>query len=162
MDRTELGSGLSPGHILNSVVSNIIEINRRSVFSLIEARELLPVIFRITKNYAQKVEALIGRLEALPIGNDSLVTTLETQVNSFIQEWQDKVQKLGALPKGMWIADFDSGDGYYCWKFPERNIEFWHKYSDGYSKRVRVEDKTRPISIFGSTPVTLRPSEHLE
>lgn len=143
----------------------IIEINRRSVFSLEEAQELLHVIFRITKMYAEKVEALIGRLDTLPTGNEGLATSLETQVNSLIQEWQTKIQKLGALPKGLWIADFDSGDGYYCWKYPERKIEFWHKYTDGFTKRLRVAERVEPIPIHDRlrqkvlSPISLRPPE---
>ena len=143
----------------------VIEINRKSVFSLDEAQELLAVVFRITKQYGEKVEALIERLDTLPVGNDALTSSLEVQVNSLIQDWQNKVQKLGALPKGLWIADFDSGDGYYCWKYPERRIEFWHKYTDGYSKRVRVTDRFQPIPLHDRlrpkpfAPISLRPSE---
>jgi hypothetical protein len=152
---------------------DIIEINRRHVFTLDEAQELLPVVFRITKSYSQKVEGLIERLESLGGHNEELVNGLESQVNQLIQDWQNKVQKLGALPKGLWIADFDAGDGYYCWKFPERGIEFWHRYNDGYSKRMRVADRRKPVSIqdrlqdrlrkkiFSITPppLTLQPTE---
>jgi len=141
----------------------IIEINRQSVFSLEEAQELLGVIFRITKQYSEKVEGLISRLDTLPPGSDALASSLETQVNGLISEWQTKVQKLGAMPKGLWIADFDSGDGYYCWKYPERKIEFWHKYTDGYSKRVRVAEMASPIPLHDRLRQrvlsTLRPPE---
>lgn len=146
-------------------MDHIIEINRRSVFSLEEAQELLPVVFKITKAYSQKVEALIERLESLNGLNEATTNSLETQVNSLIQEWQTKVQKLGALPKGLWIADFDSGDGYYCWKFPERGIEYWHKYTDGYSKRVRVVERRQPISLHDRmrqrtfSPISLQPQD---
>ena len=143
-------------------MDHIIEINRRSVFTHDEAQELLPIIFRITKAYSQKAEVLLARLEA--IGSQEILTTsLESQVNQLIQEWQNKVQKLGALPKGLWIADFDSGDGYFCWKFPERSIQFWHKYSDGFSKRVQVTER-RPTSLqdrikkkLFESPLTLQP-----
>jgi hypothetical protein len=152
---------------------DIIEINRRHVFTLEEAQELLPVVFRITKTYSQKVEALIERLESLGGHNEELVTSLESQVNQLIQDWQNKIQKLGALPKGLWIADFDAGDGYFCWKFPERSIEFWHRYNDGYSKRERVSDRRKPVSIqerlqdrlrkkifsIAPLPINLQPAE---
>ena len=147
----------------------IIEINRRSVFSLEEAQELLHVIIRITKSYSQKVQSLIARLDTLPPGQDHLASSLETQVNGLIQDWQNKVQKLGALPKGLWIADFDSGDGYYCWKYPESKIEFWHKYTDGFTKRLRVTDRFQPIPIHDrlrqkvmSSISSLRPPEMTE
>ena len=146
-------------------IDHVIEINRKSVFSLEEAQTLLSVIFRITKTYSERVEALIERLDTLPPGNETLMASLETQVNGLIQEWQNKVQKLGAMPKGLWIADFDSGDGYYCWKYPERSIEFWHKYTDGFTKRVRVTDRFQPIPIHDRlrqkafSPITLHPTD---
>lgn len=128
-------------------MDTIIEINRRSVFSLEEARELLPIVFRITKFYNLKVDELVHRLESIPANNEATIAALEEQINSYIQEWQTKVHKLGVMPKGLWIADFDAGDGYYCWKFPERSIEFWHRYEDGYSKRVSVEERNKPVSL---------------
>jgi hypothetical protein len=133
---------------------DIIEINRRQVFSLMEAQEILPVILKITKDHSTKVNALIERIESLGVCTEdkgvsveNLVASLEEQVNQTIQEWQCKIQKLGGLPKGLWLADFDAGDGYFCWKFPERSIEFWHTYNDGYSKRVPVSDLRRPASF---------------
>lgn len=141
---------------------DIIEINRSDVFTLEEAQELLPVIFRITKQYCQKVDQFIARSEALGIKNEELSSEFENQVSLLVQEWQGKVQKLGAHPKGLWIADFDSGDGYFCWKYPERKIEFWHKYNDGYSKRTLVSELRKPVSLqdrikkklFSVSPIT--------
>lgn len=141
----------------------IIKINRQSVFSLEEAQELLHVIFRITKQACEKVEGLIARLDTLPPGQEQLAASLEGQVNQLISEWQNKVTKLGAMPKGLWIADFDSGDGYYCWKYPERKIEFWHKYTDGFSKRMRVAEVGGAIPLHDrlrqKVLSTLRPPE---
>lgn len=135
----------SRGEILNPLIG----INRRSVFSLDEARALLPIVFRITRVYSRKVEELIERLDVLSGHNEALISALESQVNELIQDWQNKVQKLGALPKGLWIADFDAGDGYYCWKFPECTIEYWHDYNDGYTKRVSVDERVRVRSMRG-------------
>lgn len=122
-------------------MGRIVEINRRSIFSFAEAQELLPVIFRITKQYSERVQSLIEQLEALGGQREELVGQLEDRVNEVITEWQNKVTKLGVQPKGLWIADFDAGDGYFCWKFPEQAIAFWHSYSDGFSKRCSVEER---------------------
>jgi hypothetical protein len=146
-------------------LDSIIEINRRSVFTLEEARELLPIVHRITKFYNIKVDELVARLDSIPANNEATIAALEGQINTHIQDWQNKIQKLGVMPKGLWIADFDAGDGYFCWKFPERSIDFWHRYEDGYSKRVLVEEKNKPLSIqeklrqklFRPLPLPLHP-----
>lgn len=136
-------------------MGHIIEINGRSVFSLEEARNLLPIIFRITKSYSQKVEALLEKLESLPKSEAALELDLENEIQQLIQGWQTKVQKLGVQPKGLWIADFDSGNGYFCWKFPESDIKFWHKYEDGFSKRVRLSsrDEAEALPITSQSPL---------
>ncbi len=138
-------------------MDQVAGINWRSVFSLEEARALLPIVLRITKTYRHQVDRLIERLDSLSAGQcssiikDTKVTdalqTMEVQINHLIQEWQSKIQKLGLVPQGLWIADFDAGDGYFCWKFPEQTIQHWHRYSDGFSKRVCVTSKQKPLAI---------------
>jgi hypothetical protein len=118
---------------------NVVEFNKKKVFTLEEIQNLLPIIHKITKKYSDKVQILIRRLESLQGHNEDVVIALESKVNSYILEWQSKVEKLGGATKGLWIADFDSGDGYYCWKFPEEKILFWHGYSEGYCGRIRIE-----------------------
>jgi hypothetical protein len=138
----QLGSNMSLNQetaATTPMVDVVIGINRQSVFSLAEAQELLPIVFRITRTYSAKVQNLLGRIDAMAGARESVIQSLESQVNQLIQDWQNKVQKLGAHPKGLWIADFDSGEGYFCWKYPERKIEYWHKYSDGYSNRVKLD-----------------------
>ncbi len=121
---------------------DVIGINRKSVFSLDEARTVFPVVFRLTKSYSERVRILIQKLEAhsknKKDSNDALAEKLEAEVDRLIQDWQTKIQKLGGLPNGQWVVDFDSGDGYFCWKFPEASIEFWHHYRDGFSKRIKI------------------------
>lgn len=148
-------------------MNQIIEINRRGVFSLEEAECILPVIYRITKTYSEKVDELIERLESMTTLNEELSIALEDEANQMIEDWQAKVQKLGAEPKGLWLVDFDSGDGYFCWKYPEPRIEYWHKYTDGFSKRVHVSEKRTNTSlqellqkkISNVSAMALRPTE---
>ncbi|MBL7688061.1 MAG: DUF2203 family protein [Bdellovibrionaceae bacterium] len=114
---------------------DVVGINRRSVFNLSEARAVLPVVSRLTKQYSERVQNLIKEIEGLKTESPR-ADLLESEAGRLIQEWQSKIQKLGGLPKGMWIVDFDSGDGYFCWKFPEKSIQYWHHYRDGFTKRV--------------------------
>ncbi len=123
----------------NAVDAAIVGINRRSVFSFAEASAVLPVIQRLTKQYSERVQSMIKEIESL-LPESTRAAGLEAQADRLIQDWQAKVQKLGGLPKGMWIVDFDSGDGYFCWKFPEKSIQHWHHYRDGFTKRVLLRE----------------------
>ena len=121
------------------MVHNIVEINsRKKVFTLDEARKILPLVHRITREARQKVQACIQTLNGLPDKNCDKGRKLEAEINEAVGHWQAKLEKLGVEPKGLWVADFNSGSGYFCWRFPEEAIEFWHNYSDGFSKRTLI------------------------
>ena len=52
--------------------------------------------------------------------------------------WAEAVQDLGAEAKGLWLVDFDAGNGYYCWKHPEPTVSHYHGYDDGFAGRMKI------------------------
>src|SRR4051812_36244783 len=100
-------------------MEDVISINRRGVFSLEEARQVLPIIRRITLDISEKVDALLAELERLSKSEKKTAAFLEDEINKLIYLWNEKIRKLGAIPKGLWLVDFGFGRGYYCWKHPE-------------------------------------------
>lgn len=115
------------------------------VFSLSEATKLLPVICRITAEASRSVQRLVDCLDAMDCDGEDLVQATEDEINRQIQSWQTKVEKLGAHPKGLWVVDFDFGRGYYCWKFPEKEILYWRGPSQSFSQRTRIQTSEHPI-----------------
>lgn len=96
---------------------------------------MLPLVYRITEEYSKKVKYLMACVDAMPDKNSSRSLELQDEINSLIQKWQNKVERLGLKPKGLWLVDFDYGDGYFCWKFPETEIKYAHGYKDGFTGR---------------------------
>ncbi len=117
---------------------DIIPLNHKRIFTLDAAQEILPIIYRITENAQKEVRTLSNRMEAMKRTSGMRASELEEEINRVIERWQQKVTKLGAKPKGLWLADFDFGQGYYCWKFPEVKISFSHGYNDGFSGRLAI------------------------
>jgi hypothetical protein len=115
-------------------------INRQQgrFFSLTEAQDLLPLIYRLTEESAREVKYLVACVEALPDRKSIRATEIQNQINLIIEKWQNKLERLGAKPKGLWLADFDYGTGYYCWKFPEVKILHKHGYQDGFTGRILI------------------------
>jgi hypothetical protein len=120
-------------------LENLIEINRKKSFTLEQAESLLPLVYRLSEESSDEVSAHLNRLKAYPDKTHPIAIEIEASINAIIQKWQSKMEKLGAEPKGLWMADFDNGEGYYCWKFPENEIKFWHGYQDGFSGRILIK-----------------------
>ena len=116
----------------------IINYNTVRSFSLDEAQNLLPLVYRLTEEAAKKSKYFMGCIEALPDKKSARALELQAQVNELIDKWQNKIERLGARPKGLWLADFDNGNGYFCWKFPEVKILYKHGYQDGFTGRILI------------------------
>lgn len=116
----------------------IINFNKVRSFSLEEAQDLLPLIYRLTEDSAKRTKYLMACIEALPDKKSSRALELQDEINDIIQKWQNKIERLGAKPKGLWLADFDNGNGYFCWKFPEVKILHKHGYQDGFTGRILI------------------------
>ncbi|MEQ1723221.1 MAG: DUF2203 family protein [Pseudobdellovibrio sp.] len=116
----------------------IINYNIVKSFSLDQAQDLLPLIYGITEESSKNTKYLMACIEALPDKKSARALELQEQINAIIDRWQNKIERLGAKPKGLWLADFDNGSGYYCWKFPEVKILFKHGYQDGFTGRILI------------------------
>jgi regulator of sirC expression with transglutaminase-like and TPR domain len=91
-------------------------------FTLDEARALLPRVQELT------AEA-VARYGQLPGEQDEERETV-------VRDWAQEIQSLGIEVKGIWLVDFDSGAGYYCWKYPEMALNHFHGYEEGFSGRL--------------------------
>ena len=49
------------------------------------------------------------------------------------------MEALGLDVKGLWLVDFDNGSGYYCWRWPETELAYFHGYEEGFAGRVRIQ-----------------------
>ncbi|HVG24597.1 MAG TPA: DUF2203 family protein [Thermoanaerobaculia bacterium] len=96
----------------------------KRIFSYEQAVALLPEVKRLTSEAMERV--------------DDTVST-ETEVyERIVTEWAEAVMDLGLEVKGLWLVDFDSGGGYYCWKHPEPALEYFHGYEEGFGGRVKL------------------------
>jgi hypothetical protein len=123
----------------------LIELRRTKTFTLQEVQELLPVIVKITKDYKVATEQKMQYLEQIAFTGGSIAKSLEVEIDQSIQEWKDKMTKLGGKPAGLWIVDFDNGAGFFCWKYPEEQILFTHGYLEGFTSRVSIQNSALPF-----------------
>lgn len=99
----------------------------KKIFSYEQAAELLPVVQQMTDDAVARVDAL----------DEASATSDDYQ--RIVRQWADAVTGLGIDVKGVWLIDFDTGSGYYCWKYPEESLQYYHGYEDGFQGRVKLQ-----------------------
>jgi hypothetical protein len=108
---------------------------KKRIFTLREAQKLLPEVRGLTERAAAQVESLQSELEGLT-SSDERRGEIEHETESVVGEWAHDIEKLGCEAKGLWLVDFDSGDGiYYCWQHPESDLGYFHDYDAGFAGR---------------------------
>lgn len=96
----------------------------KRIFTYEEAVALLPEAQRITVEAVDRVEEMDSEE---PDDYQRVVT-----------DWAEAIMAMGIEVKGLWLIDFDSGAGYYCWKYPEPALEHFHSYEEGFGGRVKL------------------------
>ena len=115
-------------------VYQIVTRDETRVFTLAEAEELFPLVRAITEVAWHELEPVRRRLESMVPSNPRL-HALENEYEKIVKRWMAKMHRLGLTVRGLWLVDFDTGDGYLCWKFPELRLGHYHNYQDGFSGR---------------------------
>ena len=103
-------------------------------FTLAEAEELFPVVRAITEAAWQELEPVRKRLESM-VPSNPRAREVERDYETIVKRWMAKMARLGLVVKGLWLVDFDTGDGYLCWKFPELRIGHYHGHQEGFGAR---------------------------
>ena len=109
----------------------------KRIFSYDEAVNTFPVVRDLTAAAVRQVEALTNSVAS----RDELDTRrdeMEEARERIVRAWAQQVSSLGCEVKGVWLVDWDSGDGYYCWRFPEQALSFFHTYDEGFAGRIPI------------------------
>lgn len=99
------------------------------MFSYVEASVLLPEVRQATDDAYRRVERLAA----------SGASTAQAEADAILQAWAQGLLARGLEIKGLWLVDFDNGSGYYCWRYPEERLEFYHSYEEGFGGRMRIQ-----------------------
>jgi hypothetical protein len=104
----------------------------KRIFSYDEALATFPAVRDLTAAAVRQVEALTNEEV------DTQSEELEEVRERIVQAWAREITSIGCEVKGLWLVDWDSGDGYYCWRFPEQSIGFFHTYDEGFAGRIPI------------------------
>jgi len=119
----------------NAAMGSAEKTGRR--FSLGEARALLPTVKRVTAEAVRDTEALATRLHGLDLADPGR-QRLSDELEQIVTRWAHYIQEMDLEAKGLWLVDFDNGEGYYCWCYPEESITHYHGYAEGFAGRMKI------------------------
>jgi hypothetical protein len=109
------------------------------VFTFNDACRLIPQVRDYTRDAIEKLTAIQMAIEEDDENEESAHEELQQSAAELLERWAQNIRSLGADVKGPWLVDFDSGAGYYCWKWPEEALEFFHGYEEGFAGRIRIQ-----------------------
>lgn len=105
----------------------------KRIFTYEEAAALLPEVEGITSAAVAEVEELVRTVtteeEAEKVGD---------RYQAIVSRWAEAMAERGIEVKGLWLIDFDNGSGYYCWRYPEASLQYFHGYEEGFAGRVKL------------------------
>ncbi|MHB1581739.1 MAG: DUF2203 family protein [Acidithiobacillus sp.] len=112
------------------------------VFTLHEAEAIFPLVRFIT---AQAHDELTSVLESMRVSMENRAALIqhEGHYEEIVQRWINKMERLGVVVSGLWLVDFDTGDGYLCWRYPEVALGFYHGRDQGFGQRRPLPDILR-------------------
>ena len=120
--------------------AQIVPLGEPRVFTLAEARALMPLVVRITRGAHEKLEPLRRQLQLALTTDDDNGRSVEKAYRKVVQDWIDKLQRLGLTASSLWVVHFDTGNGHLCWRFPELRLANFHHYDDCENGRIQVEE----------------------
>lgn len=109
----------------------------RRVFSYEDALSTFPQVRDLTKAAVRQVEALWNNVHS----REEMETRrgeLQETFDRIVAAWTEEITLVGCDVKGLWLVDWDSGDGYYCWRYPEETISHFHTYDEGFAGRLPI------------------------
>jgi hypothetical protein len=110
----------------------------RRTFTYQEALASFPRVRELTRQAVGQVESLYHQVQSAREGEDRRAE-LEGAFQEIFERWAARVTALGCEVKGVWLVDWDSGAGYYCWRYPEESLGHFHGYQEGFAGRVPIQ-----------------------
>lgn len=112
----------------------------KKIFTYSEACRLLPSVRERTRAALDRLGAIeVPLSESDPQDDEARREEVQRAAAAVLEKWAQEIDTLGLEVKGPWLVDFDSGAGYYCWRWPEDSLEFFHTYEEGFGGRVRIQ-----------------------
>lgn len=112
----------------------------KKIWTLEEARKIFPKIKRITEDFHERALSISNLLNE-NIYPENEMERMEAEIQELVKVWKFTMLELKVDVKGIWLIDFDNGEGYYCWRIGEEDLLYEHSYEEGFAGRKLIKRK---------------------
>lgn len=99
----------------------------------------MPTIIKLTHRSANELAPLQQTIATMLV-SDPRLAVLEQNYEAIVRSWVGKMNRLGVLVEALWQVDFDTGDGFLSWKYPELKLGHYYSYNQGFSGRCPISE----------------------
>ena len=107
------------------------------LFDLAEARELLSLVQSITEYHQAELAPLQARLTKM-LSNDPRRNSIERDYQKVVSQWRTKMEHIGVHVSGLWLVEFNVGEGFLCWRYPELSLNYFRANNASFSQRMTI------------------------
>ena len=93
----------------------------------------------VTKTQETLLAPVQDRLNKM-LSNDPRRNVYERQYEAIVEQWRNKVELLGARVSGLWMVEFDVGEGSLSWRYPELSLNHFRGNGVAFAERVKLRD----------------------
>jgi len=109
------------------------------LFDLAEARDLFSLVQSITATHQAELAPLQVRLNKM-LSNDPRRNSIEREYQNVVSQWRTKMQHIGVHVSGLWLVEFNLGDGFLCWRYPELSLRYFRTNDQSFSQRMKIDN----------------------
>jgi len=88
-------------------------------WTLEAAREMLGEV----RERTARAVAAVERLEQAAVGDGARRAAAAAELRRHVSRWMREMDALGVDVRGAWCVEFDTGEGSFCWAWPEQRLE---------------------------------------
>jgi hypothetical protein len=102
-------------------VRKIFPLNENRLFSYEEALELIPLLMHISSKTKRELNTLNSQLSFTKV-NTPKASEIQNKISICLQNWSEKVRRLGAYPVSEFKIKIIGKDATYYWEYPQKNL----------------------------------------